>query len=171
MFVRIFDSISNAFATAAMWVSAALLCYIVIHINIEIVLRSFFDTSTFSMDEFVGYAIGAMTFLSMAHTFRNRKHIRVSIMQSFVQGKMAIIVELLCITFTFGITLFLVKYIWRTLARDFQRGTFSPTLTETPIWLIDSTIFIGLVLFLIQLASTACTVAAEGVPQDQVQGE
>ena len=115
--VRVNDIVGNL----AIWISAGLLVYIVCHISLEIVMRSFFSASTFSMDEFVGYAIGSMTFLSLAHTFRHRKHIRVSILQSFIKGRTEIVVELLCITFTFGITLFLARYIWRTLARDFSR--------------------------------------------------
>ena len=161
-FVKVNDIVGNL----AVWISATLLVYIVCHISVEIVLRSFFATSTFSMDEFVGYAIGSMTFLSLAHTFRHRKHIRVSILQSFIKGRAAIAVELMCIAFTFGITLFLARYIWRTLARDFNRGTVSPTLTETPIWLIDSAIFIGLVLFMMQLLSSAFQTVKDGVPQD-----
>lgn len=160
--VRVNDIVGNL----AIWISAGLLVYIVCHISLEIVMRSFFSASTFSMDEFVGYAIGSMTFLSLAHTFRHRKHIRVSILQSFVKGRTEIVVELLCITFTFGITLFLARYIWRTLARDFSRGTVSPTLTETPIWLIDSAIFIGLVLFLLQLLTSAWLAVSNGVPKD-----
>ncbi len=164
--MRAFVKANDVAGNLAVWISAALLVYIVCHISVEIVLRSFFATSTFSMDEFVGYAIGSMTFLSLAHTFRHRKHIRVSILQSFISGRTAIAVELICITFTFGITLFLARYIWRTLARDFGRGTVSPTLTETPIWLIDSTIFIGLVLFMSQLLSSAFLAVTEGVPED-----
>lgn len=164
--MRTFIKVNDIAGNLAVWLSAALLVYIVCHISVEIVLRSFFATSTFSMDEFVGYAIGSMTFLSLAHTFRHRKHIRVSILQSFIKGRAAIAVELLCITFTFGITLFLARYIWRTLARDYTRGTVSPTLTETPIWLIDSAIFIGLVLFMTQLLASAFLTVKEGVPED-----
>ena len=71
--VRVNDIVGNL----AIWISAGLLVYIVCHISLEIVMRSFFSASTFSMDEFVGYAIGSMTFLSLAHTFRHRKHIQV----------------------------------------------------------------------------------------------
>ena len=99
-------------------------------------------------------------------TFRHRKHIRVSILQSFIKGRVAISIELICISFTFGITLFLARYIWRTLARDFTRGTVSPTLTETPIWLIDSAIFIGLVLFMAQLLASAFLTVKDGVLED-----
>ena len=164
--MRAFVKVNDIAGNLAVWISAALLVYIVCHISVEIVLRSVFATSTFSMDEFVGYAIGSMTFLSLAHTFRHRKHIRVSILQSFIKGRAAIAVELICIAFTFGITLFLARYIWRTLARDFTRGTVSPTLTETPIWLIDSAIFIGLILFMTQLLASAFLTVKDGVPKD-----
>ncbi len=164
--MRAFVKVNDIAGNLAVWISAALLVYIVCHISVEIVLRSFFATSTFSMDEFVGYAIGSMTFLSLAHTFRHRKHIRVSILQSFIKGRAAIAVELICIAFTFGITLFLARYIWRTLARDFTRGTVSPTLTETPIWLIDSAIFIGLILFMTQLLASSFLTVKDGVPED-----
>ena len=164
--MRAFVKVNDIAGNLAVWISAALLVYIVCHISVEIVLRSFFATSTFSMDEFVGYAIGSMTFLSLAHTFRHRKHIRVSILQSLIKGRAAIAIELICIAFTFGITLFLARYIWRTLARDFTRGTVSPTLTETPIWLIDSAIFIGLILFMTQLLASAFLTVKDGVPKD-----
>ncbi len=164
--MRAFVKVNDIAGNLAVWISAALLVYIVCHISVEIVLRSFFATSTFSMDEFVGYAIGSMTFLSLAHTFRHRKHIRVSILQSFIKGRAAIAIELICIAFTFGITLFLARYIWRTLARDFTRGTVSPTLTETPIWLIDSAIFIGLILFMTQLLASSFLTVKDGVPED-----
>tara|TARA_Y100001960_G_C14564263_1_gene772445 strand:- start:94 stop:609 length:516 start_codon:yes stop_codon:yes gene_type:complete len=162
-------ALSNSLGTYAMWISAALLCYIVIHINIEIFFRTFLDTSTFSMDEFVGYAIGAMTFLSLSHTFQNRKHIRVSILQSVIRGRVAIFVELICIACTFGITLFLARFIFRTLSRDFNRGTVSPTLTETPIWLIDGAIFVGLVLFLLQLFTIALCIIVHGIPDERLK--
>ncbi len=60
----------------------------------------------------------------------------------------------------------LLDVLGSELARDFGRGTVSPTLTETPIWLIDSAIFIGLVLFMMQLLASAFLTVKEGVPED-----
>jgi len=157
--------LNNALGIAAAWISGLLLVYIVVHISIEIIARSFFDLSTHSMDEFVGYAVGAMTFLSLAYTFRNRQHIRVTIMQSFVRGRLAILIEVLCIVMTFAITAFLARYIFRTLARDWERGTTSPTLTETPIWIIDGAIFLGLVLFLCQLLASLVLAIRDSNPK------
>jgi len=156
--------LNDALGTLAIWASGALLLYVVGHVSIEIVARSFFDFSTHSMDEFVGYAVGAMTFLSLSYTFRARKHIRVSILQAFVRGGLAVAVEILCIVLTFAITAFLARYIFRTFARDWNRGTVSPTLTETPIWIIDGVILLGLILFLLQLLTSLVLTIRDGVP-------
>ena len=54
------------------WVSAFLL---VLH-GLPYISRNFFrtvlDSSTYSLDEFVGYAVGAMTFLVLAILFKER---------------------------------------------------------------------------------------------------
>ncbi|RKF12991.1 TRAP transporter small permease [Roseovarius spongiae] len=167
MIARAFIHINNMASAAAMWISAGLLVYMTCHITLEIILRSFFSTSTFSMDEFVGYAVGAMTFLALADTFRHRKHIRVSILTGYLQGtRAALAVELICIALTFGVTLFLARFIWRTLARDFSRGSVSPTLMEVPLWWMDAVIFVGLALFMVQLVASAIQAITEGVPED-----
>ena len=50
---------------------------------------------------------------------------------------------------------FFARYVWRSLTRNFERGTVSPTLTETPIWMVETVFFIGLSIFLFQMTVTA----------------
>ena len=171
MLIDRLEKVNNMLGTGAVWLSGFLLVYVVCHVTIEIVARSFFDMSTHSMDEFVGYAVGAMTFLSLAHTFRNRRHVRVSILQSFIKGRLAIAVEIACIVMTFAMTAFLARYIFRTLARDWKRGTVSPTLTETPMWIIDGVIFVGLSLFLLQLVTSVFLTIRDGAPEPTQSGD
>lgn len=160
------DRLSGWLCRLGIWASAALLVYMVVHVAVEIVLRSFFDSSTYSLDEFVGYAIASMTFLSLGHTFRERRLIRVNLLKSATHGRARTLAELLCIAFTFAMMLFLTAYIWRALARDWSRGTVSPTLMETPIWLVESVFFCGLVIFLLQLVVSAIQVVRLGVEDD-----
>ena len=61
-------------------VSAALLVLMVLHILLEIVLRSFFASSTFVLDEFVGYGVAAMTFLSLGYALETDSLIRVQLL-------------------------------------------------------------------------------------------
>lgn len=171
MIMRFVHTLASFCATVGLWVSAALLVYVVVHVDVEIVMRNFFGKSTNSMNEYVGYALGAMTFLALSHTFRSRKHIRVSLTRTFTSGRIAVAVELICLTLTFVIMAFLTSNIWNTLFRDFKRGSVSPTMTETPTWYIDAAIFIGLIFLLIQIFSSALVVISEGVPEDSFEGD
>ena len=151
----VLENLSRRLSTAGAWIAAGLLVYMVIHILVEIIARTGFDTSTYSLDEFVGYAIASMTFLSLGHTFSSGKLIRVNILTNAISGLFSLLVELICIAFTFSVILFFARYVWRSLARNWERGTISPTLTETPIWMVESVFFCGLCIFLLQMLTTA----------------
>ena len=124
------------------------------------------SSSTYSLDEFVGYAVAAMTFLSLGHAFQRKSLIRVNILTNAIRGKLFQFVEVLCIIFTFSIMAFFARYIWRSLSRNYERGTVSPTLTETPIWIVETVFFIGLCIFLIQMLVSVLSVVFKK-PQDQ----
>ncbi|MEG9862212.1 MAG: TRAP transporter small permease [Parvularculales bacterium] len=149
------ERFSTRLSTAGAWIAAALLVYMVVHILVEIIARTGFDSSTYSLDEFVGYAIASMTFLSLGHTFSSGKLIRVNILTNAISGLLSLVVELICIAFTFSVITFFARYVWRSLYRNWERGAISPTLTETPIWLVESVFFIGLCIFLLQMLTTA----------------
>ena len=147
MFIKWLENFAERLSLFGAWVSAFLLVYMVCHILTEIFFRTVLDSSTYSLDEFVGYAVAAMTFLSLGHAFQRKSLIRVNILTNAIQGKLFQFVEVLCIIFTFSIMAFFARYIWRSLARNFERGTVSPTLTETPIWMVETVFFIGLCIF------------------------
>lgn len=155
--LQLLEKLSARLSTLGAWLSAGLLVYMVLHILVEIIARTMFDSSTYSLDEFVGYAIASMTFLSLGHTFSQGKLIRVNILTNAISGLVSLIVELVCIAFTFAIILFFARYVWRSLYRNWERGTISPTLTETPIWMVETVFFCGLCIFLLQMLVSAMT--------------
>lgn len=165
------NAVSAFCSGLGIWVSAGLLIYMVVHVNLEIILRSFFGRSTNSMGEFIGYAMAAMTYLSIAHTLKSRKHVRVSLIRALPSPRLAVAVELFCLTVTFAIFAFVASNIWTILRRDFLRGSVSPTLIETPTWYIDTAIFTGLVFLLVQILSSAIDAVFDGVPADAVEGD
>ena len=166
MFIKWLENFAERLSLFGAWVSAFLLVYIVCHILTEIFFRTVLDSSTYSLDEFVGYAVAAMTFLSLGHAFQRKSLIRVNILTNAIRGKLFQFVEVLCIIFTFSIMAFFARYIWRSLSRNYERGTVSPTLTETPIWIVETVFFIGLCIFLIQMLVSVLSVVFKK-PQDQ----
>ena len=166
MFIKWLENFAERLSLLGAWVSAFLLVYMVCHILTEIFFRTVLDSSTYSLDEFVGYAVAAMTFLSLGHAFQRKSLIRVNILTNAIKGKLFQFVEVLCIIFTFSIMAFFARYIWRSLSRNYERGTVSPTLTETPIWIVETVFFIGLCIFLIQMLVSVLSVVFKK-PQDQ----
>lgn len=158
-------------STIGIWISAGLLVYMVVHVNLEIILRSFFATSTNAMSEYVGYALGAMTYLSLAHTLRSRKHVRVSLIQALGSQRGTLWAELFCLAATFVVFSFAAKYVWAILYRDFVRGSVSPSLMQTPTWYIAAAVLTGLVFLLVQIISSMFDAIADGVPEDAVEGD
>lgn len=165
------NAVALACSTLGVWVSAGLLIYMVVHVNVEIVLRGFFGSSTNSMSEFVGYSMGAMTYLSLSHTLRSRKHVRVSLIRMFRTRAVTVGVELLCLGLTFLVFAFVTWHVWTILQRDFLRGSVSPTLIQTPTWYIDAAVFTGLVFLLVQLLSSAIDAICDGVLSDGLEGD
>ena len=68
MFLERLEKLAEKISLVGAYVAAFLLVYMVCHILIEIFFRTVLDSSTYSLDEFVGYAVGAMTFLSLGHS-------------------------------------------------------------------------------------------------------
>ncbi len=106
---------------------AAILCYMVGHFFLENVLRTFFSTSTFVLDEMIGYCVTAMAFLALGYTFEFGAVIRVNLpLARFSDNGIARrVLELVsvCITlFITGVAIrFFFKGVWRACIRPTSR--------------------------------------------------
>lgn len=138
---------------AAGVLSAALLIGMVLHILYEIVLRSFFDSSTFVLDEFVGYGVAAMTFLSLGYALNEGSLIRVNILLARTRGRPRIGLEIFSVAVTLAMTVFIASYFWRSVARNWTREAVSESIAEIPLWIPEGLVLAGMVLFAIQLAA------------------
>ena len=136
-------------------VSAALACMALIgmvgHILYEIVLRTLFATSTFVLDEFVGYGVAACTFLSLGYALEHGNLIRVNILLDRLGGVARRAVETICALLTMMATLCLSWFFWLRIERDWARGTTSSSIAEFPSWIPQAAILAGLLVFTLQL--------------------
>lgn len=135
--------------------SAALACLALIgmvgHILYEIVLRTFFASSTFVLDEFVGYGVAACTFLSLGYALEHGNLIRVNILLDRLDGVGQRVVEVICALLTLAMTLGLAWFYWLRIERDWVRGTTSSSIAEFPVWIPQAAILMGLLVFCLQL--------------------
>jgi len=156
---------AQAVSKSAAVVSAVILVCMIVHILVEIVLRSFFSRSTYVLDEFIGYGIAAMTFLSLSYSLENNALVRVNLVLSRLGGRLRLYAELACVILTASMTCFLVIYFWKgVLYRDFVRGTVSSSISQTPLWIPEGLVLVGLILFLVSLVAYAVRLFAGARP-------
>ncbi|MDN3718177.1 TRAP transporter substrate-binding protein DctP [Roseibium salinum] len=158
------DRVATALNRIAGGLAAIILVYIFLHIIMEIVLRSFFSSSTFVLDEFVGYAVAAMTFLSLGYALNSGSLIRVDLVVGRLSGRPRRWTELFCLASSIGIAGYCAWWVGRDALRNWTRGSVSESIAEVPLWLPVGAVWLGLILLMVQLLACFLRVAMGGEP-------
>ncbi len=145
------DMVMSAVATVAAIVAGCFMVLMIGHILLEIVLRSFFARSTYVLDEFVGYAVASMTFLTLAHALNRGSLIRVNLVLDRLEGKTRRAVEIASALAGTTAFAFVLCYFFRSWLRSWNRGTVSGSIAEVPLWIPEGIVLIGLIIFVAQL--------------------
>jgi len=139
---------------AAVMAAAAMVLMVCI-IAWEIMLRWFFSTSTFVTAEFVGYAMMLCITWSLGYALESGQLIRVQILLAHLPKRacdwLAAMAALVVACATLGLTLI----YWTRATRAYQRGTVSSSIAAVPVWMIETIMLMGLVIFSIQLFAYA----------------
>lgn len=152
-FAGALDWLADLIGRAAAAFAAALMVCVAAYIIFEIALRNLFRTSTFVVDEMVGYAVGAMTLLAMAHTFRSGEMIRVRVLFVRLPAPAQRVLEIVCVLLTMAPLSLISFYFARSVLRHWNEGAVGTGLLAIPMWLPEGVFLIGLVLFLVQLVA------------------
>lgn len=121
----------------------------------EVAARNLFGTSTFVMNELVGYGVATMTALALGHSLEHGSLIRMNLMltmfrpQSVLRRAFEILAVLMALVAT-GIAL---RYFLRGMLRNYERGYVSETPAQIPLWLPEAFFAAGLAFFILQLLS------------------
>lgn len=142
-----------AYGLSCLAAGLAGLCVIAMtgHILLEILLRSLFATSTYVLDEMVGYAIAAATFLSLGYAFEHHALVRVGLALERLQGRSRRALEAFCALATL---LALGPITWglaQSALKSFQRGRVSSSIAEVPQWIPEALCAFGLAVFCLQV--------------------
>lgn len=132
-------------------IAGLLLVAMVLHILFEIVLRAFFSSSTYVLDEFVGYGVAAVTFLSLGYTLEHGALIRVNLLLGRLEGWTRRLLELLAASLTLALLTYFGWFFWIRVVRHWTRGTVSSSIAEVPMWIPEGLVLLGLALFWLQL--------------------
>ncbi|MCC5901527.1 MAG: TRAP transporter small permease subunit [Halomonas sp.] len=135
-------------------VAVVLIIYMLLHIMLEILLRSL-GKSTFVMDEYIGYAVAIMTFLGLPYVLEKGGLIRVSLILDRIPQKFHWPLELFSSVITASCFIWISLFWFQNVRRSYSRGVTSDTLAETPIWLPEGAVLIGMWLISLTLVVRA----------------
>ncbi|WP_252106827.1 MULTISPECIES: TRAP transporter small permease [unclassified Halomonas] len=159
--MRVFEAIEKAsrfLNRVGAAIAVALIIYMFGHIIVEIAMR-LFGRSTFILDEYIGYAVATMAFLGLPYVLEKGGLIRVSLLMDRVPGPARWPLELFSSLATAGCFFWLSTFWLQNVQRSYQRGVVSETLAETPIWIPESAILIGMWLISLTLLVRAFKIA------------
>ncbi len=137
-----------------------LIIYITGHILLEIVMR-LFGTSTFVLDEFIGYAVATMTFLGLGYALERGSLVRVNVLLDRIPERWHWLPDLVSTLLALAAFSWLAWYWGQNVWRSYQRGTLSETLAETPLWIPEGMVLVGMLLLCLTLLSRALHLAME----------
>lgn len=149
--MRYFSRFVTLLSDMGVCVAACILLYSVSHILLETFLRSVFSISTHVLDEFIGFAIVSITFMTLGRAMKEGAMIRVNILSNILSERYRFLLESIislvaCLSFSF-ITFYFIKIF----LKDFKRGAVSASVAEVPLWIPDLVIVTGAVILVLQL--------------------
>jgi TRAP-type C4-dicarboxylate transport system permease small subunit len=153
--------------TAAV-LAGLIIIYMVCHILLEIFVRSTLDTSTFALDELIGYAVAACGYLGLGYTLEKGGLIRVNLVISKMSPTsfMRKLVELVCCAATLVAMAVPLWYFARSVLTKYESGYTSGTMLNAPQWIPEGILVIGLAIFWLQLLAYTLRVLTNEVDLD-----
>ena len=144
-FLKFSDKLQNFGA----YLSSFLFIALTILIVTEIVSRSFFNVSTMIAGEYSGYFYLASVFFGLGYTFKENGHIRITILTSKLSKKGIKVVDIFAGVITLGLLLFILYYSIKMVVESYKFDMVSETVSQTPIYLTQLALPIGLFTFCI----------------------
>lgn len=148
-FINIVEAVSNWGAA----LSALFMVLIVLLIGLEIVLRSLFNISTLISDEYSAYFFVAMVLLGLAFTLKEEGHIRITLITSMVGKKAELVLEVIATLTAIALIFFAIYYSSIMVYDSWYLDIQADSISETPIYLTQMVIPVGLVMLEFQLVA------------------
>ena len=164
------EELSDWLGKGAMFLAGLILIYCVCHILLETALRSLFGLSTQVLDEFIGFSILSITFLSLAWTMRSGTMIRVNLITALLPMGAQIWIDRLVSAMAFALMVFFCLYFFRNFLKDWSRGAVSESIAEVPLWIPDIVVLIGASLLALQLMVRIFSIRC-GVRNEALEGQ
>ncbi len=135
------------------FLSAIFMILIVALIALEILIRSVFNSSTLISDEYSAYFFVGVVLLGLAFTLKEEGHIRITLLTSVLGDKGRAFLDLFATVLAIVITTFALYYAGEMVYDSWSLGMRADSISETPIYLSQMVIPLGLLMLDLQLGA------------------
>lgn len=125
--------------------------FIVFLILLEVFVRSFLNTSTMITDEYSAYLYVVLVFFGLGYTLATDGHIRVKVISSRLNERGQALLDLCATAVALGLAGFALKFSVSLVWEAYSLRMVSETPAQTPMWIPQAAIPLGLILFMAQL--------------------
>ena len=144
--LKLFDRIINIMT----YLAGILLVFIMLSVCLEVILRSFFNRPQIWVTEVTECLLLYITFLGTAWLLREEGHVKVDIILDRLKPKTITFLGILSSLIGLFVSLILAIYGLSVTWNYFQRGIYTPTAMEIPVFAILLIIPIGSSMLFIQ---------------------
>ncbi|MDX2495286.1 MAG: TRAP transporter small permease [Desulfuromusa sp.] len=122
-------------------------------ILLEIVLRTFFSTSTLISDEYSGYLMVTVIMMGLGYTFAEGSHIRITIIAERLQGRVAQGLDLIVTLAALALCSYVLYHSLWMVQDTFSYKILADSISETPLYIPQVMIPVGFLLLELQLVA------------------
>lgn len=141
---------------AALFSSVAMIL-IVLLILLEVFLRSLFNTSTMVTDEYSAYLYVVLVFFGLGYTLATEGHIRVKVVLSRLSERTRLFLDAVVTATAIALTGFALVFSISLVREAYSLRMVSETPSQTPMWIPQLAIPVGLAVFMAQLLAHGAT--------------
>ena len=145
--VRVIESIANIGGYFSGWLVPLMMVLVLV----EVFMRYVLNQPLMLADEFSAYLLVALTFLGAAYTWKERGHVRITVLISRLPQKVSSWVRLTALILSLVFIIMLVQAGYHFTAFSFRFNIYSATWLHTPQHAPRLTLLIGFILLALML--------------------
>lgn len=136
---------------AATWLAAAAILAMAGITAAEVIARSFFNISFELADELGGYMLVAAVFLGLGPALAGGAMLRVEMVEQRLPAPVRRVLDILFHVMALIVSGIALFWIWQHVASSMRRETIAATWLETPLWVPQLAMPIGMALLIATL--------------------
>ena len=117
-----------------------------------------------SYADFAGFMLSGATFLALGPTLRAGGHIRVTLLTGRLPARVALWLEVAVSAAAAILVAYILRYVVQLIGESWRYNDLSPGIIPIPLWIPQSVMALGLVIFLIALVDLVISDIRAGRP-------